>query len=243
LKAPPSAQRTPSGLASQLLKAGTGESRPTATDRVKMRYAGWQEDGTLFDDSSKRAELDVFPVASVIPGLTEGLQMMTVGEKRRFWIPAQLAYGDASVGGAPSGNLIFDIELVEIVAQPSAPLDVQAPPASAKRTASGLAYRVLTKGSGRVHPVASSRVKVHYSGWTTDGNLFDSSVTRGKPATFPLSSVIKGWTEGLQLMVVGEKTRFWIPADLAYGNAPKRPGAPAGMLVFDIELFEIDPAN
>jgi peptidylprolyl isomerase len=69
--------------------------------------------------------------------------------------------------------------------------------------------------------------------------MFDSSVLRGSPATFPLSGVISGWTEGVQLMVVGEKTRFWIPADLAYGDPPKRPGAPAGMLVFDIELLEV----
>ena len=77
---------------------------------------------------------------------------------------------------------------------------------------------------------------VHYSGWTTDGKLFDSSVTRGKPATFGLDQVIKGWTEGLQLMVEGEKRRFWIPEKLAYGG---KAGNPAGMLVFDVELLEI----
>jgi peptidylprolyl isomerase len=80
---------------------------------------------------------------------------------------------------------------------------------------------------------------VHYSGWTTDGQMFDSSVTRGQPASFPLDRVIAGWTEGLQLMVVGEKTRFWIPGKLAYGDTPERPGAPAGTLVFDVELLQI----
>ena len=69
--------------------------------------------------------------------------------------------------------------------------------------------------------------------------MFDSSVARGETISFPLNRVIKGWTEGVQLMVEGEKTRFWIPAELAYGNTPSRPGAPVGMLVFDIELFEI----
>ncbi len=77
---------------------------------------------------------------------------------------------------------------------------------------------------------------VHYSGWTTDGAGFDSSVKRGTPATFPLSRVIAGWTEGLQLMVEGEKRRFWIPESLAYKG---RPGSPAGMLVFDVELISI----
>jgi len=122
---------------------------------------------------------------------------------------------------------------------PPVPEDVKAPPANAKKTASGLAYRVLKPGSG-ASPKATDRVTVHYSGWTTDGKMFDSSVTRGEPTSFPLNGVIKGWTEGVQLMKVGEKTRFWIPADMAYGEKPQRPGAPAGMLVFDIELIGIN---
>ena len=79
---------------------------------------------------------------------------------------------------------------------------------------------------------------VHYSGWTTDGKMFDSSVARGEPTSFPLNRVIAGWTEGLQLMEAGEKTRFWIPGKLAYGDKP-RGGAPGGTLVFDVELLEV----
>jgi peptidylprolyl isomerase len=118
---------------------------------------------------------------------------------------------------------------------------VNAPPPSAKHTKTGISYRVLTEGTG-VRPKASDVVVVHYSGWTTDGKLFDSSVVRGEPASFPLQNVIKGWTEGVQLMKVGEKARFWIPAKLAYGDAP-RAGTPAGMLVFDIELIGIEAAR
>ena len=117
-----------------------------------------------------------------------------------------------------------------------APDDVAAAPADASTTASGLASKVIVQGSGTVNPKAEDTVEVHYTGWTTDGKMFDSSVLRGKPAQFPLYGVIKGWTEGVQLMVPGEKTRFWIPAELAYGN---KPGRPAGMLVFDIELLKI----
>jgi peptidylprolyl isomerase len=119
-----------------------------------------------------------------------------------------------------------------------APADVAAAPADAAKTASGLASKVIVKGGGTDKPSATSRVKVHYTGWTTDGKMFDSSVKRGQPAVFPLNAVIKGWTEGVQLMVVGERRRFWIPANLAYGENP-RPGAPKGMLVFDVELLEI----
>lgn len=123
---------------------------------------------------------------------------------------------------------------------PDAPADVSGAPADATRTPSGLAYRVITPGTGTRHPTATDRVTVNYSGWTPDGEMFDSSVTRGEPATFGLSQVIRGWTEGVQLMVEGEKTRFWIPSDLAYGDPPSRADAPGGPLVFDIELLRVE---
>ena len=100
------------------------------------------------------------------------------------------------------------------------PKDVSSIPEDAQTTASGLAYKVLKASdqSDSNRPKAADTVTVHYSGWTTDGKLFDSSVQRGQPASFPLNRVIKGWTEGLQLMQIGESVRFWIPADLAYGE-------------------------
>ena len=124
-----------------------------------------------------------------------------------------------------------------------APADVAAPPADATRTASGLAYKTLTPGTGAARPTAEATVKVHYSGWMSNGKLFDSSVLRGETISFPLNRVIPGWTEGLQLMVAGEKTRFWIPGKLAYGDEPSQPGYPYGMLVFDVELRDIAPAQ
>jgi FKBP-type peptidyl-prolyl cis-trans isomerase len=120
----------------------------------------------------------------------------------------------------------------------AAPSDVAAPPADAKKSPSGLAYKVLRAGKGTQHPKATDKVEVHYTGWTTNGKMFDSSVARKETIVFPLNGVIKGWTEGVQLMVPGEKSRFWIPAELAYGKNPGS-GAPAGMLVFDIELIAI----
>jgi peptidylprolyl isomerase len=119
-----------------------------------------------------------------------------------------------------------------------APQHVAKPPANAKKTPSGLAYLVLKPGHGKRHPKLSDTVKVNYTGWTTDGKMFDSSVARGQPATFPVGGVIKGWQQALQLMTVGEKARFWIPAKLAYGQHPPD-GAPAGMLVFNIKLLKI----
>ena len=117
-----------------------------------------------------------------------------------------------------------------------APPDVAAPPKDATTLPSGLAFKVLQPGTGTTKPATSDLVTVHYTGWTTDGKMFDSSYSRNAPSSFPLDRVIKGWGEGVQLMVVGEKTRFWIPQNIAYkGQA----GSPAGMLVFDVELIAI----
>jgi FKBP-type peptidyl-prolyl cis-trans isomerase len=241
--APADAKTTDSGLASKVVFKGKGGAHPGPHDRVTVHYTGWTTDGKSFDSSVTRGEPSTFPLDSVIKGWTEGLQLMVKGEKRRFWIPGDLAYGDTpKQPGKPAGMLVFDIELVNFVyvpEPPEVPADVEAAPKDAKRTASGLSYRILKHGKGKQHPTADSRVEVHYSGWTSDGKLFDSSVTRGQPATFPLDGVIKGWTEGMQLMVVGDKARFWIPGNLAYGDKPTRPGSPAGTLVFDVELLSI----
>ena len=243
--APADAEVTSSGLASKVLQAGTGTEHPSATDKVKVHYTGWTTDGRMFDSSTKRGTPAEFPLNRVIKGWTEGVQLMVAGEKRRFWIPGALAYGEAQANdphaamGPPRGTLVFDVELIgfkEAPKPPDAPKDVAKIPKNAKKTASGLGSRVLEKGTGKEHPAATSVVTVHYSGWTTDGKMFDSSVVRGNPATFGLNQVIPGWTEGLQLMVVGEKRRLWIPQDLAYAG---RPGRPQGMLVFDVELIEI----
>ena len=203
-----------------------------------MNYTGWTTDGKMFDSSVMRKSPASFPLKGVIKGWTEGVQLMLVGEQRRFWIPKELAYGDSP--GRPQGMLVFDIELLEIEEPPKpipAPPDVAGPPAAAKVEKSGLASMVITKGAGATHPGPKSKVKVHYTGWTTDGKMFDSSVVRKDPITFGLDAVIEGWTEGVQLMVEGEKRRLWIPEALAYKG---RPGPPKGMLVFDVELLKIE---
>ncbi|MEI6707477.1 MAG: FKBP-type peptidyl-prolyl cis-trans isomerase [Methylococcales bacterium] len=107
-------------------------------------------------------------------------------------------------------------------------------------TASGLQYEVLTKGSGTVSPSATDTVTVHYKGTTLDGKVFDSSYDRGAPASFPLNRVIAGWTEGVQLMKVGDKFRFYIPANLAYGSeGAGRDIGPNSTLIFEVELIKI----
>ena len=107
-------------------------------------------------------------------------------------------------------------------------------------TASGLQYEVLESKESGDSPVLTSEVEVHYHGTTIDGNVFDSSVERGMPITFPLSQVIQGWQEGVQLMKVGEKFKFFIPSELAYGDMSPSPAIPAGAtLIFEVELLSI----
>jgi len=105
---------------------------------------------------------------------------------------------------------------------------------------SGLQYKVLTKGNGEVNPSAKSNVKVHYHGTLIDGTVFDSSVVRGEPISFGLNQVIAGWTEGVQLMVTGDKFRFYVPSKLAYGNRGVGKIPAGSLLIFDVELIAIN---
>jgi FKBP-type peptidyl-prolyl cis-trans isomerase len=240
---PPDAQLLASGLASVVLHPGTGSVKPTVDDRVVVHFTGWTGAGELFDNSLDLEKPPEFLVQELSPAWREGLQLMTAGEKRRFWIPAHLSYSGQLRSGSPDEHVVYDIELLEVIRvtpQPP-PADVKRPPSKAKRTKSGLAYLVLEKGTGTEHPHADMTLSVEYTGWTSDGKMFDSSLSRGEPFLFRLEQVIDGWREALPLMVVGERTRFWIPAKLAYGDHPTQARAPAGMLVFDIRLLEIIP--
>jgi peptidylprolyl isomerase len=236
LTSPPGdAAKTASGLISKTIMPGGNSEKPSATDVVTVNYTGWSSDGRMFDSSYARNKPSTFPLDRALPGWRECVQLMTVGETRRCWVPESLAYRGAS--GRPKGTVVFDIELLDTRPSPLIPPpDVKGPPADARRTASGLSYKVLRPGKGTRHPSSFDMVVVHYTGWTTDGKMFDSSIPRGMPATFSLEGVIRGWTEGVQLMVEGERTRFWIPQDLAYKGEANQP---RGMLVFDIELVGI----
>lgn len=143
-------------------------------------------------------------------------------------------FGEPSLGLGPS-SIPEAAQQTTDLPQLDAPENVIGPPGDAEYTDSGLASLVLTEGEGSRSPTASDVVWVHYTGWTTDGRRFDSSVARGAPTDFPVSAVISGWTEGLQLMVEGEKRRFWIPEELAYQGQR----SPFGMLVFDVKLLVI----
>ena len=238
LAAPPAdAVKSASGLISKVVRAGDSSEKPGPTDVVTVQYTGWSSDGQMFDSSLTRPTPSMFPLNRAMAGWRECVSLMVLREVRRCWVPEPLAYRGAA--GRPKGTVVFDIELLDARPNPTtAPADVKTPPADARKTPGGVAIKVLRPGTGTRRPTAFSKVTVHYSGWTTDGQLFDSSVARGAPATFDLGGgVIRGWTEGVQEMVEGERARLWIPQELAYkGEA----GSPRGMLVFDIDLIRIE---
>ena len=229
---PPAAEHRPDGLVTRLLTAAGSGEHPGDRDYVHIRYAVWSAPSGNVVDFTRGGLVTFVGLDKLLPGMRETFELMAPGERRRAWIPPSLGGGKIPDGE----SLVVDAELVDVVHPPSAPADVAAPAGEARLTRSGLAYKVLRPGTGTVHPTRRDTVIVHYTGWTTEGQMFDSSVLRDEPAAFPLLSVIPGWTEGLQLMTVGEKTRFWIPSSLAYKNEP---GKPQGMLVFDIELLGI----
>lgn len=238
LAPPEDATVTLSGTAFVLLEPGdTAVPKAQWADFVELRFRVWDEAGRLVG-RSRPGRSERLAVSWLPPGWAEVVMTLHPGAQARIWVPEPQAY--ASAPGGPRGALRIEmeylaVELTELGREGVTPL--LTPPPSALRTASGIHFVVLRPGTGTRHATADGRVTVHYEGWTADGNRFDSSYARGEPATFPLAAVIAGWQEAVPLMVEGEKTRFWIPAEMAYGDAEGRPN---GMLVFDIELVRIE---
>ena len=148
-----------------------------------------------------------------------------------FWLGCQLNEPEAKAPEDPTAKWRREPQK-----KVPAPADVRKPKKKGtKLTMAGVRYRVLTKGEGKDNPTLGSTVTIHYTGWTTKGRMFDSTLKTGEPATFGLRGLIDGWKDVIQYMVVGDVFRVWIPEKLAYKG---KPGRPAGTLVFDIELLD-----
>ena len=240
---PADVQKTKGGIPFVVVRQGTGKDKAKDWDDLTFNYTAWDATGRMFDSTEmKKRPQTAAPYREPKP-LEEVLTGMTAGERVRFWVKADDMRKGQKVPGMPDGQLCYEVELLTItpgVEPPPVPADVAKPPPDAKKTAKGVFYKVLKAGTGTVHPTPNDTVRVNYTGWTTDGKMFDSSVVRKQPATFNLHGVIAGWTDGIPTMTVGEKARFWIPEELAYKGAP---GQPQGMLVFDVELLSIEPAG
>jgi len=237
---------TSSGLEYVILEEGSGEMAETG-DLVKVHYTGTLEDGTKFDSSYDRGEPIEFVLGrgQVIKGWDEGIALLKEGSKAKLVIPPELGYGEGGAGNVipPNSTLVFEVELVS--AEPGPPPPPEAPAtveeSSYTTTESGLKYYDLEEGGGE-SPEAGQTVAVHYTGWLEDGQMFDSSFSRGQPFEFQVGvgQVIPGWDEGVASMKVGGKRQLVIPSELAYGES----GAggvipPNATLIFDVELLEV----
>lgn len=248
-------KETPSGLQYIVITDAEGEFNPSESDWVEIDYVGRRLDGTVFDPGTETSTEKRGPIRfllnSVVKGMTEGLTLMTTGDEFHFFLHPSLAYGDQGTpDGAigPNEALIFEVKLRRVInpernlAASKAFLAENRNRPDVIQTESGLQFEILERGpAGGKSPTESDVVLVNYRGTLIDGVEFDSSYARGEAVQFPIANVIRGWTEGVQLMSVGDKFRFYIPPELAYGaiGTPGGPIAPNDLLIFDVELLSV----
>lgn len=196
------------------------------TDQQKASYAIGQQIGSNM--KSQSVDVDV-------KALSAGLEDALKGKEAKLK-PEEM---QAAMGKLQEASMKKHQEAGEKNAgEGKAFLEKNKANANIKTTASGLQYEVVKEGTG-AKPKATDVVSVHYTGTLINGTKFDSSVDRGQPAEFPLNGVIPGWTEGLQLMSVGSKYKFYIPSELAYGARDQGPIPANSVLIFDVELLDI----
>ncbi len=243
---------TESGIYYSIEKEGQG-GHPTSEHIVNTHYKGYRLDGKTFDSSYERGEPIEFPLSGVIKGWQEAIPLLQKGGKGTFLIPSGIAYGARGAGAdiPPNTVLAFDVELLNFYhpdeqAKMQAEKDeakivefLKANNINAKRSDDGIYYTISKEGNGE-HPSVSNKVTVHYEGKLLNGMVFDSSIKRGQPATFPLSGVVPGWQLGVPLLSKGGKGTLYIPSGLAYGSRGAGGSIPPNsVLIFDVELLEI----
>ena len=253
---------TDTGLKYRVTREGTG-SKPAVTDAVVVDYVGKLADGTEFESSYKRKLPAEFPLQGVVAGWTEGLQLVAEGGQIDLIIPSKLGYGPNGSGPIPAdATLYFTVELLEIKQPTQSSGDAGEPPEidptiptsppslgpfadtetdeDFSTTKSGLMFRITRQGEGK-KPKLTDTVSVHYAGTFADGKEFDSSYKSNQPAEFPLNGVIRGWTEGLQLVGEGGKIQLIVPSILAYGPRGRDSIPPNSTLYFTVELLKVNP--
>lgn len=207
---------------------GTGALKKVEinTDKAKVSYTIGQQIGQQLKRSGLEIDADVL-AASISDVMAGKESRLKPEEMKAAMMKAQQDQAQKEAEAGKANKEKGEKFLADNKAKPGI-----------KTTASGLQYETLSEGKGAV-PKATNTVKVHYKGTLIDGTKFDSSYDRGEPAEFPLNGVIKGWTEGIQLMKVGGKARFFIPSELAYGEHSPSSIPPNSVLIFEVELLDI----
>lgn len=240
---------TGSGLKVKITYPGDGPF-PQPGDQVLVHYTGKLLDGTVFDSSIERKKPLTFQlgVGQVIKGWDEGIALLKKGGYATLYVPAELGYGDREMGAIPANStLIFDVQLVDFKAQPPTPETPQIVAFDTEgkdtlTTPSGLQYIVVEKGTGgKVQP--QRNVKIHYTGYLTDGKIFDSTYKRGEAFKMMAGAgkILKGLDEGIMMMQVGDKFRLILSPPLAFGEKETSVIPAHSTLIFDVELLEVEP--
>ncbi len=239
-------QKTETGVSYIIDEPGEGRAIETQ-DVVKVRYAVWSATGDLIVCSEQRRDHRMAGTCDNLrltrigaKFLKDAVKLLKVGGSARFKVPADQCWGTAQVHPKlPAGtDSVWQLTLEKVV---NVPAFAQLDPAKTTTTESGLKYQVIQAGpDGGAKPAATDKVTVHYTGWLPNGKMFDSSHAREETIDFPLNGVIKGWTEGVQLMQVGSTFLFEIPGNLAYGERGSPPTIPPNAtLIFLVELKKI----
>ncbi|MDQ1348602.1 MAG: FKBP-type peptidyl-prolyl cis-trans isomerase FkpA [Acidobacteriota bacterium] len=211
-------------LACGPVTAADAPPKPPATEEEKTFYAL----GLMLSRNLQAFELTPAEMTFVMQGISDGAAGKTTAVKMEDYAPKVQALGQAKAEKRAAAEK----------EKAKAFLDAEAAKPGVVKSESGMLYSETLAGTGAA-PVAADKVKVHYRGTLVDGTEFDSSISRGQPAEFPLNGVIKCWTEGLQKMKVGGKARLVCPSDLAYGDRGRPSIPPGATLVFEVELLEI----
>jgi peptidylprolyl isomerase len=231
--APPrEAQRTDSGLAFKVLQTGSDDETPGRNDRAELHYTVWSTDGVALDSTENLDVPRSFDIQTLFPGFSEALQLMTTGERRRYWIPEELTYADEL--GRPAGMLVFDIELISFARAPQPPPSLAGPPDDAIRTESGLAYKVVHSAGGE-RPGEDDAVSVELNVWTSEGVLLDSSSMAGRPVEIRLELTFPAFRLLLPRMGRGDHWLIWSPPDLANLSDES---IVASSILFDVQLLD-----
>jgi FKBP-type peptidyl-prolyl cis-trans isomerase len=234
---PETSQKTESGMLWKKTK-GSG-AKLGANGFGKINFAFWSSKTKKLvqatDTDPRETRISGSGASQRLDFLKEFWALAEIGATYELQVPAKLAFGEQGIPGrvGPGEDTIWRLTVEEGIPFARDAKNV------VKKTESGIEYEIIKEGEGK-QPTAASRVKVDYIGWLKDGTVFDSSLSRGQPATFGLNQVIAGWTEGMQLMKPGGIYRFTIPWKLAYGEAGRQPMIPAKAdLIFWVELKEV----
>jgi peptidylprolyl isomerase len=236
----PTFTTTPSGLQYMITKHGEGLKAATGS-LVTVHYTGKFLNDSVFDSSVEKNRPITITLGKgqVIKGWDEGLTYLKEGDEATFIIPADLAYGNRQVGPIPANSTLkFEVKLIS-VQEIKEPVPFNCAGLDTLKLESGLQIIMVSEGKGP-KPVKNNKVDVHYTGYFTDGKIFDSSVSRGTPLSFEVGvgRVIKGWDEGLLQLNKGSKARLIIPSHLAYGDRQTGPIPAGSTLIFDVELID-----